>query len=155
MKYLSVHIDAAAILASSTAMSKQEIFTTLAEKAAGSYDLDAQMVLDRLNDRESLGSTGFGGSVAIPHARIKQLDHSVGLFIRLAHPVAFDAHDGQDVDLVFGLLSPEQGSADHLKALAEISRFLRNESVVSKLRGANSEDALYVLLTGQQDQQAA
>ncbi|WP_108811524.1 PTS sugar transporter subunit IIA [Sphingorhabdus sp. Alg231-15] len=155
MEYLSVHIDSAAVAASATAMSKQEVFATLAKKAAQSYGLDGDVVLQRLQDRESLGSTGFGGSVAIPHARIKELDECVGLFIRLAQPISFDAHDGQDVDLVFGLLSPDQGSADHLKALAEISRFLRDEATLTKLRGAASEDALFVLLTGQQDQRAA
>lgn len=155
MEYLSVHIDSTAIMASATVLSKQQIFATLAKKAAQSYGLDAELVLERLNDRESLGSTGFGGSVAIPHARIKELDQCVGLFIRLESTVDFDAHDGQHVDMIFGLLSPEQGSAEHLKALAEVSRFLRDETVVAKLRGAASEDALYVLLTGQQDQQAA
>lgn len=155
MEYLSVHIDPAAIAASATALSKQQIFEMLSKKAAKSYGLDADMVWQRLNDRETLGSTGFGGSVAIPHARIEELNQCVGLFIRLAEPIGFDAHDGQDVDMVFGLLSPEQGSADHLKALAEVSRFLRDESTTTKLRGAASEDALYVLLTGQQDQQAA
>ncbi len=155
MEYLSVYIDPAAIMASATVLSKQQIFTALAENASQSYGLDADLVLERLHDREAIGSTGFGGSVAIPHARIKQLDKCVGLFIRLAEPIGFDAHDGQDVDLIFGLLSPEQGSANHLKALAEVSRFLRDESVVTKLRGAASEDALYALLTGQQDQQAA
>ncbi|GAB5482429.1 MAG: PTS sugar transporter subunit IIA [Parasphingorhabdus sp.] len=155
MEYLSVYIDPAAIMASATVLSKQQIFTALAENAAQSYGLDADLVLERLHDREAIGSTGFGGSVAIPHARIKQLDKCVGLFIRLAEPIGFDAHDGQDVDLIFGLLSPEQGSANHLKALAEVSRFLRDESVVTKLRGAASEDALYALLTGQQGQQAA
>ncbi|GAA0476296.1 PTS sugar transporter subunit IIA [Parasphingorhabdus litoris] len=155
MEYLSVHIDAAAVSASATGLTKQDIFSILAKKAAECYGLDADMVLQRLQDRERLGSTGFGGSVAIPHARIKELDQCVGLFIRLEKPISFDAHDGQDVDLVFGLLSPEQGSADHLKALAEVSRFLRDDSVVAKLRGAASEDALYVLLTGQQGQQAA
>ncbi|MEP3225266.1 MAG: PTS sugar transporter subunit IIA [Parasphingorhabdus sp.] len=155
MEYLSVHIDPAAIEASADLLSKPQIFELLAKKAAQSYDLDEHVVRERLHDRESLGSTGFGGSVAIPHARIKQLNQCVGLFVRLAQPIGFDAHDGQDVDMVFGLLSPEHGSADHLKALAEISRFLRDDSVISKLRGAASEDALYVLLTGQQDQQAA
>ncbi len=155
MEYLSVYIDPAAVMASATVLSKQQIFTALAENAAQSYGLDADLVLERLHDRETIGSTGFGGSVAIPHARIKQLDKCVGLFIRLAEPIGFDAHDGQDVDLIFGLLSPEQGSANHLKALAEVSRFLRDESVVTKLRGAASEDALYALLTGQQGQQAA
>lgn len=155
MEYLSVHIDPAAIMASATVLSKQQIFATLAKNAGQSYGLNADLVLERLHGRESLGSTGFGGSVAIPHARIKQLDKCVGLFIRLAEPIGFEAHDGQDVDLIFGLLSPEHGSANHLKALAEVSRFLRDESIVTKLRGAASEDALYALLTGQQDQQAA
>lgn len=155
MEYLSVHIDPAAVTASGTALSKKQIFQALAAIAAQSYGLDPQMVMDSLHDRESLGSTGFGGSVAIPHARIKGLDKCVGMFIRLAEPIDFDAHDGQEVDLVFGLLSPQQGSADHLKALAEVSRFLRDESTLTKLRGAASDDALYVLLTGQKDQQAA
>ncbi len=155
MEYLSVRIDPAAVTASDTALSKQEIFGVLAKKASQCYGLDANVVIDRLQDRETLGSTGFGGSVAIPHARIKDLDQCVGLFIRLAEPIDFGAHDGQAVDLVFGLLSPDQGSADHLKALAEVSRFLREESTLTKLRGAASQDALYVLLTGQQDQQAA
>ncbi|MEW4468579.1 PTS sugar transporter subunit IIA [Parasphingorhabdus sp. JC815] len=155
MEYLSVHIDAAAVTASDTAMSKKQVFQALAGIAAKSYGLDQQMVVDALHDRESLGSTGFGGSVAIPHARIRGLDKCVGMFLRLAQPIDFDAHDGQEVDLVFGLLSPLQGSSDHLKALAEISRFLRDESILTKLRGASSEDALYVLLTGQKDQQAA
>ena len=155
MEYLSVHTVPAAVTASGSALSKKQVFEMLAEKAAQSYRLDSRLVLDALHERESLGSTGFGGAVAIPHARIKGLNKSVGLFIRLAEPIGFDAHDGQDVDLIFGLLSPQQGSADHLKALAEISRFLRDETTLAKLRGAASDDALYVLLTGQKDQQAA
>lgn len=155
MEYLSVRIDPAAVMASGMALSKKQVFETLAENAAACYALDAEVVLEALQEREAIGSTGFGGAIAIPHARIHGLDKSVGLFIRLAEPIGFDAHDGQDVDLVFGLLSPHQGSADHLKALAEISRFLRDESVLTKLRGAASDDALYVLLTGHKDQQAA
>ncbi|HEY9090148.1 PTS sugar transporter subunit IIA [Parasphingorhabdus sp.] len=155
MEYLSVRIDPAAVMASGMALSKKQVFETLAEKAAECYPLDAEEVLEALHERESLGSTGFGGAVAIPHARLNGLDRSVGLFIRLAEPIGFDAHDGQDVDLVFGLLSPQHGSADHLKALAEISRYLRDESTLTKLRGAASEDALYALLTGHKDQQAA
>tara|TARA_R110000772_G_scaffold59179_3_gene134000 strand:- start:301 stop:768 length:468 start_codon:yes stop_codon:yes gene_type:complete len=155
MKYLSVHIDADSVAMSATAVSKQDIFWMLANKASQCYGLDAEKVMDSLQARETLGSTGFGGAVAIPHAKIKELDQCVGLFIRLEQSIGFDAHDGQDVDLVFGLLSPEHGSADHLKALAEVSRFLRDEAVVAKLRGAASKDALYALLTGQQDQQAA
>lgn len=155
MEYLSVRIDPAAVTASGTALSKTQVFERLAAKAAQSYGLDSGLVLDSLKERESLGSTGFGGAVAIPHARIDGLDKSVGLFIRLAEPIGFDAHDDRDVDLIFGLLSPQQGSSDHLKALAEISRFLRDETTLTKLRGAASDDALYVLLTGQKDQQAA
>ena len=155
MEYLSVHIAPAAVAASGDALSKKQVFRMLAEKAAHSYMLDENLVLECLNERESLGSTGFGAGVAIPHARIKGMHKSVGLFLRLAQPISFDAHDGQDVDLVFGLLSPQQGSADHLKALAEVSRFLRDEAVLTKLRGAASDDALYVLLTGHKDQRAA
>lgn len=155
MEYLSVRIDPASVSASGEALSKKQVFEILAQKAAQSYSLDAQVVRDQLHEREALGSTGFGGGVAIPHARINGLDKSVGLFIRLAEPIGFDAHDDQNVDLIFGLLSPQQGSADHLKALAEVSRFLRDETTLTKLRGAASDDALYVLLTGQKDQQAA
>lgn len=155
MNFLSVRIEPKAVSADGTANSKQAIFATLASMAQDTYGLDASLIANGFNQREKLGSTGFGGGSAIPHAKIEDLNNCVGLFLRLAEPVPFDAHDGQPVDLVFGLLSPAQGGPDHLKALAEVSRYLRDETVVAKLRGASGADALYALLTGNREQQAA
>ncbi|MEO9467918.1 PTS sugar transporter subunit IIA [Parasphingorhabdus sp.] len=155
MSVLSVRIVSGAVAVKPTGASKDEIFSFLADMAVGSYGLEKNMVVERLTQREALGSTGFGGAVAIPHAKIDGLEKCVGLFVRLENPMSFDAHDAQPVDLVFCLLSPVQGGADHLKALAEISRFLRDDDAVGKLRGANSADALYVLLTGLREQRAA
>lgn len=155
MSISSVRIVSGTVAVKPAATSKNEIFSFLADMAATSYDLEKSSVVERLIQREKLGSTGFGGAVAIPHAKIDGLEECVGLFVRLETPMAFDAHDAQPVDLVFCLLSPVQGGADHLKALAEISRFLRDEDAVGKLRGANSADALYVLLTGLREQRAA
>jgi PTS system nitrogen regulatory IIA component len=155
MKNLSVRIDPSAILDQSSARSKQGVFAILANKAAEVYGLNAQSVIERLEKREGLGTTGFGGAIAIPHAKIHGLNECLGVFLRLNKPVEFDAYDAKPVDLIFALLSPEQGGVQHLKALAEISRLLRDENIVTKLRGANGADALYVLLAGQREQQAA
>jgi len=155
MRHLSIQISTDAVSCDATVRSKGETFVHLARLAADCYGLDENVIAAGLSEREALGSTGFGASVAIPHAKIIGLEQCVGLFLRLAEPIGFGAHDGKPVDLVFGLLSPEQGGADHLKALAEISRFLRDDSMVAKLRGASGKDALYVLLTGQREQRAA
>lgn len=154
MKNLSLHIDSSAIDISAV-MSKDAVFARFAKLAAKVYALDERAALDGLSAREKLGSTGFGGGVAIPHAKLSGLDRCVGLFLRCEHPIAFNAHDAQPVDIVFCLLSPEKAGAEHLRGLAEVSRFLRDEQTVAKLRGAASSDALYVLLSGQQEQQAA
>ena len=155
MKHLSIHLDTDAVVAQASAASKKTVFALLSQKAAHCYDLDAKQVAIALIEREALGSTGFGGSVAIPHAKIPGLESCVGVFLRLAKPIGFDAHDDQPVDLIFGLFSPKRGGVDHLKALAEISRFLRDSNMLAKLRGATSGDALYTLLAGQNEQQAA
>lgn len=155
MSLSTVRLDSQAVVLSPALSSTDEVFARLADMASDSYGLDPESVVEGLMQRESLGSTGFGHGVAIPHAKIAGLEECVGLFMRLETPLAFAAHDGQPVDLVFGLLSPLQGGAEHLKALAEISRFLRHAEAVSKLRGADSADALYVLLTGLREQQAA
>lgn len=155
MSLSSVRIVSGAVAVKPTIASKSKIFSLLADMAANCYGLEKRAISECLAQRETLGSTGFGGAVAIPHAKIDGLKECVGLFVRLETPMAFDAHDAQPVDLVFCLLSPVQGGAEHLKALAEISRFLRDDDAVGKLRGANSADALYVLLTGLREQQAA
>ena len=121
------------------AATKQSLLAELASRAGLSVGLDAPSVLAALLAREALGSTGVGAGIAVPHARIVGLDTLVGFFARLERPVAFDAIDGKPVDLVVMLLSPPQGSGQHLAALAQVSRLLRNPVVADALRGV--EDA--------------
>lgn len=137
------------------AESKQAILEQLAARFAGVYGLDPVLVLERIEEREKLGSTGFGRGVAIPHARIPELARPVAVFFRLAAPVAFDAADGMPVDLIFGLLSPEQAGAAHLHALAAISRMMRDERMHTALGEAPSAEALYGLLANVIDRDAA
>ena len=134
---------------------KKTLFQHFAQNAAREYGLDAGVVAERLTERERLGSTGFGKGVAIPHGKIEGLDHIVALFARLAAPIDFQAIDDLPVDLVFCLLSPPDAGADHLKALAQASRMLRDTGFVAKLRGAGSDDALYALFAGQEERHAA
>lgn len=135
--------------------SKATILDLLAQRFAGVYGLDPVLVLDRLEEREKLGSTGFGRGVAIPHARIPDLNRPVAAFLRLSTPVAFDAADGMPVDLVFGLLSPEAAGAAHLHALAAISRMMRDEKMHAALGEATDAEAIYALLSNSIDRDAA
>ena len=135
-----------AILACVKASGKKALLAELAAKAAARYKLDERRLFDRLLERERLGSTGIGGGIAIPHGRMPDLTKPVGLFARLGHPVDFDSIDERPVDTVFLLLAPEGAGADHLKALARVSRLLRDRSLVEKLRATESADALYALL---------
>lgn len=155
MTELSVRLDLAAVKDCQQVGSKDDILRTIARIGQDCYDLDADAVWTGLMAREALGSTGFGRSIAIPHTKLADLDHCVGIFLRLAEPVSFNAYDGKPVDLVFALLSPQKTGAEHLKALAAVSRFLRDEHMVAKLRGASGQDALYALLNRQREQQAA
>lgn len=138
-----------------TATSKKALFQSLAGLAERQLGLDARQVGERLGERERLGSTGFGGGVAIPHGKVDGLDRVVGLFAKLAQPIEFAAIDDMPVDLVFLLLSPPEAGADHLKALARVSRKLRDRAFVAKLRGAGSSDALYALFAGSESRDAA
>ena len=135
-----------AVLACVKASGKKALLAELAGKAAALYKLDERRLFDRLLERERLGSTGIGGGIAIPHGRMADLSKPVGLFARLGHPVDFDSIDERPVDTVFLLLAPEGAGADHLKALARVSRLLRDRSLVEKLRATESADALYALL---------
>lgn len=135
--------------------SKKALVQAMAADAAGRLGLGARLIADRLGERERLGSTGFGGGVAIPHGKIEGLERVVGLFAKLAQPLEFQAIDGMPVDLVFMLLSPPDAGADHLKALARVSRRLRDRAFVAKLRGAGSADALYALFTSADARDAA
>lgn len=137
------------------ANSKSSILATLAEKFARGYDLDAADVLQGIQHRESLGSTGFGRGVAIPHSRIDGLRRPVAAFLRLESPIAFDAVDGIPVDIVFGLLSPKSSGASHLHALAAISRMMRVESTRDALMEAPGVEAIYGLLCNVSDRDAA
>lgn len=135
-----------AVLAHAKATGKKALLAELAGKAAGLFKVDERKLFDRLLERERLGSTGIGGGIAIPHGRLTSVAKPVGLFARLAHPVDFDAIDERPVDIVFLLVTPEGAGADHLKALARVSRLLRDRSLVEKLRATEKADALYALL---------
>ena len=127
---------------------KKQLFQRIAALAADAYGLDADMVADALFDRERLGSTGFGGGVAIPHAKITGLDKMCGVVVLLDPATPFDAVDDLPGDIGFALLSPVDSGAEHLKTLARVSRYLRDEAQVARLRGARSTGALHALLAG-------
>jgi PTS system nitrogen regulatory IIA component len=143
------------VLAHVVAANKKVLFQQLGQVAASEHGLDAKAVFDRLTEREKLGSTGFGGGIAIPHAKLEGLDCVVGVFAQLAQPIDFVAVDDLPVDLVFLLLSPTGAGAEHLKALAAVSRRLRDRAFTAKLRGAASTDALLALLAASEARDAA
>lgn len=130
-----------------SATSKKQALQELAKRAALVTGLKDRFIFDALLQRERLGTTGVGYGIAIPHGKIQGIDRLFGLFARLEKPVDFDAIDEQPVDLLFLLLAPETAGADHLKALARVSRLLRNRAICDKLRGSNDADALYALIT--------
>lgn len=135
--------------------SKKALFYQLAVGAARLTGLDQKAILAAISEREKTGSTGFGSGVAIPHGRIAGLNRIVGYFARLSTPLQYQSVDRLPVDLVFMLLSPPDAGADHLKALARVSRALRDKQVLAKLRGARSRDAIYALLAGAETRDAA
>jgi PTS system nitrogen regulatory IIA component len=136
-----------AIFPSLKANTKKHALQELAQKAAGLTRLDAREIFDTLLQRERLGSTGLGRGIAIPHGRLPALRNIVSVFARLEEPIDFDALDQERVDLIFLLLAPEHAGADHLKALARISRLLREPSSIAKLRASRDRAALYSVLT--------
>jgi len=134
---------------------KKALFQQLGLVAGRKLGFEPKAIVAALGDREKLGSTGFGGGAAIPHAKLPGLTRVFGYFARLANPVEFQAVDGLPVDLVFLLLSPPDAGADHLKALASVSRALRDRETTAKLRGARSRDAIFALLAGVETLNAA
>jgi PTS system nitrogen regulatory IIA component len=155
MDDFSRFLPSEAVMADLAAANKKALFQSLASLAERVMGLDGKQVLDRLNERERLGTTGFGGGVAIPHGRMPGLDRVRGAFVRLARPVDYGAIDDLPVDMVFMLMSPADAGADHLKALAQVSRRLRDRGFLAKLRGAASPDALYALFTATETRDAA
>ncbi|WP_375271500.1 PTS sugar transporter subunit IIA [Sphingomonas sp.] len=138
-----------------SAATRKAAFTQIGALAAPALPLDARVIADALAAREKLGSTAFGGGVAIPHARLPGLDRIVAGAIRLTHPIDFGAVDDVPVDLLLILFSPPNAGGDHLKALARVSRRLRDRGFVAKLRGAGSRDAIWALLTSDETRDAA
>ncbi|MDX3909217.1 MAG: PTS sugar transporter subunit IIA [Sphingobium sp.] len=138
-----------------TVSGKKQLFQKLSEMAEANYAQSADVVFDRLIERERLGSTGFGGGVAIPHAKIPDLDRVRAMVILLETPLAFEAVDNAPVDVVFALLSPLDSGAEHLKTLARVSRYLRNEAQIARVRGVGSREALFALLSGNEARDAA
>ncbi len=139
-------ISKEAILDNIQASSKRELVQKMSNRIAALAGVDERIVFEAVWERENLGSTGYGEGVAFPHARIEGLDKVCAMFARLDEPVDFDALDGKPVDLVFMLISPENSGADHLTALATLSRILKTEGSCDKLRKARSVDELYAIL---------
>ena len=150
--YYSLHPQAVAL---ADAASKEAIIDEIARLFAQVYELDERQVHSALHLREDLGSTGFGRGVALPHARMPGLRRPLAVFLKLDAPVAYDAADRQPVEMVFGLLSPENAGATHLHALAAVSRMLRDERVHEALMNAPNAEALYGLLSNVTDRDAA
>ncbi len=137
------------------ASSKKQALQELAKKAAEISGEHERTVFEVLMERERLGTTGVGNGIAIPHGKIPSLDKLYGVFARIEDPVDFQAIDDQPVDLVFLLLAPEDAGADHLKALARVSRLLREASTCEKLRGTDNRESLFALLSDTTENQAA
>ena len=151
---LSEFLDFDAIKTSFPGGSKRSLLQQLANLAGQRLGLDSAAILSSLAERERLGSTGFGQGVALPHGKIEGLTRIYGLFVRLGEPVDFKALDKVPVDLVFLLLSPPEAGAEHLKALAAISRVTRDAATLERLRGARSRDALAAVLMGADEREA-
>jgi nitrogen PTS system EIIA component len=139
-------IEAQSVLANLKVHGKKQLLQELSQALSKVAGIDSRVILEILLTREKLGSTGLGQGIALPHGKVAGLDRIHGLFARLAGPVDFNAVDGQPVDLVFALLAPGHAGADHLKALARVSRLLRDPAIVAKLRGTDTAEGLYAIL---------
>lgn len=139
-------LDRSAISERVSATDKRKALAVIAEIAARNFGLDAGDVLDALVEREAAGSTGVGHGVAVPHARLPGLERMRGVFVRLEHPVEFESVDDKPVDLLFALFAPKNAGAEHLRALARVSRMLRQNELREQLRKARTVDALHALL---------
>ncbi len=144
---LSEIIHSNAVIPSLKATSKKKVLQELANFASGTVNIDSKLIFETLMQRERLGSTGLGHGIAIPHGKFAAIDKVHGVFARLNKPVDFESTDDEPVDLIFLLMAPENAGADHLKALARISRMLRDQTLVEKLRGTDDAGGLYSILT--------
>lgn len=151
--YNLLHPDAVKVVAA--ASSKKRVLHDMAQLAANCYSMRTEGLLEALLDREKLGPTGVGHGVALPHARSTDVEKVCGVFILLESPVDFGSVDKLPVDIIFGLLAPENAGVDHLKALAIVSRTLRDNPICAKLRANPEPQTLYTILTENQNIQAA
>lgn len=144
---LSDILDHRAVASALKVQNKKQLLQDMAQGLSSQTAVDSRIIFETLLQREKLGSTGLGQGIAIPHGRLPTITRVTGYFARLASPVTFESVDGEPVDLVFALVSPNHAGADHLTALARISRVLRDAATLAKLRGASGADSLYALLT--------
>jgi PTS system nitrogen regulatory IIA component len=142
------------VVASLKATSKKQALQELAKTAAAITGMPERAIFDVLLERERLGTTGVGNGIAIPHGKLPELNQLYGVFARLDRSIDFDSIDDQPVDLIFLLLAPESAGADHLKALARVSRLLRDKGMCEKLRATSTSDGLYALLSDSEAQAA-
>ena len=152
---LSTILRPSAVKSLGAAGSKKRLFQDLADIAAQAHGLDSVEVAAALQERETLGPTGVGKGIALPHARLEGLDTVLGVFVRLDKPLEFESVDRQPVDLVFALLAPQDAGVDHLKALALVSRTMRDGDLCAKLRANTQTTTLHTLLTEAPKVQAA
>ena len=138
-----------------TVTSKKRLFQELGDVVATSHGIDGATAFSALQERENLGPTGVGHGVALPHARIEGITEVIGAFIRVETPFDFDAVDKQPVDLIFALFAPEGSGVEHLKALALVSRTMRDSAICAKLRANGDATTLHALLTESQNTKAA
>ncbi|MEM8790659.1 MAG: PTS IIA-like nitrogen regulatory protein PtsN [Pseudomonadota bacterium] len=143
------------VVAGLKAASRKQVFQEISSRARDLYDLEPRLICEGLMERERLGSTAMGNGIAIPHARVEKMNKIGGFFAQLEKPIDFEAADGLGVDLIFVLLVPEESGTQHLRALAKVSRLLRDQEVCAKLRAGGDKNALYALLTEQHDAKAA
>jgi nitrogen PTS system EIIA component len=134
---------------------KKRLFQELGDIAAQAYGLVAATAVDGLQERESLGPTGVGHGIALPHARLDEVDRIIAIFLRLERPLDYDSVDRQPVDLIFGLFAPKESGVEHLKALALVSRTMRDPSICAKLRANSDPDKIHAILTESRASQAA
>ena len=152
---MSTLLDPNAVRVLGSATSKKRLFQTLGDAVRSVYDLDAELAIEALQERESLGPTGVGHGVALPHARLDNLDRVVGVFVRLVKPLDYGSVDKLPVDLVFALFAPRAAGVDHLKALAFVSRTLRNPEICKKLRANDDTAKIHAILNSDETIKAA
>ena len=135
------------VIVINNAASKRQLLKEMSIKIAEGTGIEDRSMFDIILERENLGSTAFGGGTAVPHGRIPELKQLKGLFAKLQKGIDFEADDNQPVDLVFMLVSPENSGADHLSALAQISKIIKDEEICGQLRNAGSTEEIYRILT--------